>query len=63
MFKFPQLFYKSVRTYDGTSQNLLRGDKALILFPSDCKSGLLKSLDRFQTGGALPILAAVFIYF
>ena len=27
--------------YDGTCQNLLRGDKALTLVPSGCKSGLL----------------------
>ena len=37
---------KAVGTiYDGTCPNLVRGDKALILVPSDCYSGLLKSLD------------------
>ena len=36
---------KAVQLYDETYRNLLRGDKALILVPSDCKSGLLYSLD------------------
>ena len=50
--------------YDGTCPNLLWGDKALILVTSDRLSGLLQSLElRFQTGGAYPTLADVFIDF
>ena len=40
--------------YDGTYQNLLSGDKSLILVPSDCfrDSSSPSTWARFQTGGA-----------
>ena len=37
--------YKGRGLYDGSRPKLLGGDKALIIVPSDCKSGLLQSLD------------------
>ena len=35
-----------VQLYDGTCQNLLRGDKAQILVICDCQSGLIQSLHQ-----------------
>ena len=52
--------------YDGTCPNLLRGDKAVILFPSDCYSELLQSFDLSSLLGgrsiACPIRMSLYIF-